>query len=113
VYVTGQSKIEIGNSDKMGVEVSSMEIWRKAKEAGGAAADRVRDVTDHITGNAALRETEKFHQDMEAVYAALVSRVVSGEEQVERLERARKQTARIAEASVLLSVVALLIVLFR
>ena len=91
-----------------------MEILRKAKEAGGAAADRVRDITDHITGNAALRETEKFHQDMEAVYAALVSRVVSGEQKLERLERARKWTFTIAIVSILLSAVTVVVVvLFR
>ena len=113
MHVSGRSRTEIGNSDNMGVEDSGMEIWDKTKEAGRAAANRVREVTDHITGNAALRETEKFHQDMEAVYAALVSRVVSGEERVERLEKACKRGAWIAVVSVLLSVAALLIALFR
>jgi hypothetical protein len=97
----------------MRVEVFRMEIWDKAKGVGSAALDRAREVTDHITGSAALRETEKFHQDMEAVYAALVSRVVSGEQKIEQLQQGSKQTLGIAIASILLSVVTLLVVLFR
>lgn len=90
-----------------------MVTLQRAKKLGGAAVERVRDVTDRITGSAALRETEKFHQDMEAVYAALVGRVVSGEQKVERLERGRKQALGIAIGSILLATLALLALLLR
>jgi len=90
-----------------------MLILDTLKGAGAAVVDGAQKATDRITGNAALRETEKFHQDMEAVFAALVSRVVSGEQNIERLEQGRKRTLGIAIASILIAAVALFVALLR
>lgn len=90
-----------------------MEMWEKTKEATKSAVDLASQAINHVTGTTALRETEKFHQEMEAVYAALVTRIISAEARIDRLDRERKRAFSISVVAVLLAAIALVVSLAR
>lgn len=90
---------------------SKATVW--AKEAASKTADGVKEVIGGVTGSNAVLKTEQFHKDMEAVYAALVIRVVTAEERIEHLEQERKWTRRIAIVGLVLAVAALAILIRR
>lgn len=86
-----------------------MRIWDKTRSATSKVLDGAADVVDHVTGSALVREAERFHREMEAVYAALVTRLVTAEQKIERLERQRTWAIGIAVVAIVISGFALLL----
>lgn len=89
-----------------------------------AAKEKLRDVKDKVvetvdavygkvTGAEVVRKTEEFHREMEAVYSAMVTRVVVAEKRIEFLERRLKWVYGFCIASLALAIGALILWLAR
>lgn len=83
-----------------------MTILDKTRELAGKAVDGAVEVVDHVTGRTLVREAEKFSQEMESVYAALVMRVVTAEERIGQLERRMKWVIGFAISAIVVSLIA-------
>ena len=85
---------------------AAKEKLRNVKDKVVETAD---DVYGKVTGAEVIRKTEEFHREMEAVYSALVTRVVVAEKRVEFLERRLKWISGGCIASLVLAIAALIL----
>jgi CHASE3 domain sensor protein len=80
-----------------------MGILDKTRELASKAADSASEVVDHVTGRSLVQEAEKFNEEMEAVCAALVTRVLATEERIDRLEQRLKWAIGFAVIAIVVS----------
>jgi uncharacterized Fe-S cluster-containing protein len=85
----------------------------KVKDIGKRVAGTYEDVAGKVTGTEALRKTEEFHHEMEAVYSAVVIRIVKAEERIERVEHALRWAHALCAISLLMGGAALVLWLAR
>jgi hypothetical protein len=85
----------------------------KTKNLVTQAKAKAAAISGAITGQTAAKDTEGFQREMEAVYEALVLRILGSERRIDSLEKLTRKLVAGCAVSILIAVAAILLALVR